>query len=78
MVIMGVAMMALPLSTGTFSLALVAVAMSFGNGIGAGIRKDETELKTKLDEALTALKADGTVDELIAQWFEGRGPYFAE
>jgi polar amino acid transport system substrate-binding protein len=45
---------------------------------GARLRKDEAELKTKFDDALTALKADGTVDKLIAQWFEGRGPYFAE
>lgn len=49
-----------------------------GNGVGAGMRKDETALKTQFDDALTALKADGTVDMLIAQWFEGRGPYFAE
>ncbi|RZA17155.1 MAG: transporter substrate-binding domain-containing protein, partial [Proteobacteria bacterium] len=46
--------------------------------VGGGLRKDDTELKTKLDDALTALKADGTVDTLIAKWFEGRGPYFAE
>ena len=46
--------------------------------MGAGLRKDEAELKAKVDEALTALKKDGTVDRLIAQWFEGRGPYFAE
>jgi polar amino acid transport system substrate-binding protein len=49
-----------------------------GNGVGAGLRKDEAELKTKFDDALTALKKDGTLDKLIAQWFEGRGPYFAE
>tara|TARA_R110002020_G_scaffold178906_4_gene371975 strand:+ start:1336 stop:2088 length:753 start_codon:yes stop_codon:yes gene_type:complete len=49
-----------------------------GDGIGAGIRKDEPELKGKLNDALTALKQDGTVDKLIAQWFDGRGPYFAQ
>jgi len=49
-----------------------------GNGVGGGLRKDDADLKAKLDETLTALKADGTVDELIAKWFEGRGPYFAE
>ncbi|WEK05069.1 MAG: transporter substrate-binding domain-containing protein [Candidatus Devosia phytovorans] len=52
--------------------------VSIGDGMGGGIRKDETELKTKLDTALAALKADGTVDKLIAQWFDGRGPYYAE
>ena len=49
-----------------------------GSGVGGGIRKDEADLKGKFDDALTALKKDGTVDELIAKWFEGRGPYFAD
>lgn len=49
-----------------------------GNGVGAGLRKDDGDLKAKLDETLTALKADGTVDTLIAKWFDGHGPYFAE
>ena len=60
------------------SLEFVGEDLMIGNGIGGGLRKDETELKTKLDDALTALKADGTVDKLIAQWFDGRGPFFAE
>ena len=59
------------------AIEFVGEDVMIGNGIGAGIRKDETELKAKLDEALTALKADGTVDKLIAQWFDGRGPFFA-
>jgi polar amino acid transport system substrate-binding protein len=59
-------------------LEFVGEDVMIGNGVGAGLRKDEAELKGKVDDALTALKADGTVDELIAKWFEGRGPYFAE
>jgi polar amino acid transport system substrate-binding protein len=31
-----------------------------------------------VNEALASLKADGTVDKLIAEWFDGKGPYFAE
>lgn len=49
-----------------------------GEGMAAGLRKEDTELEAKLNEAMTALKADGTVDKLIAQWFDGRGPYYAE
>lgn len=49
-----------------------------GEGMAIGLRKDETELTTKLNEAIVALKADGTVDSLIAKWFDGRGPYYAE
>ncbi|MBO9587154.1 transporter substrate-binding domain-containing protein [Devosia sp.] len=60
------------------TIAFVGEDILIGNGVGGGLRKEDTELKAKLDETLTALKADGTVDELIAKWFEGRGPYFAE
>jgi len=60
------------------ALEFVGEDVMIGNGVGAGLRKDEAELKAKFDDALTALKKDGTVDKLIAQWFEGRGPYFAE
>ncbi len=37
MTILGAAMMALPLTSGALSLTLVAMVMSFGNGIGSGI-----------------------------------------
>lgn len=60
------------------ALEFVGEDVMIGDGVGAGLRKDDTELKAKFDEALTALKADGTVDKLIAQWFEGHGPYFSE
>lgn len=60
------------------SLEFVGEDVMIGEGVGAGLRKEDAELKTTVDEALTALKADGTVDELIAKWFEGRGPYFSE
>ena len=60
------------------SIEFVGEDVMIGNGVGAGIRKDDAELKASIDDALTALKQDGTVDELIAKWFEGRGPYFAE
>ncbi|KKB84220.1 amino acid ABC transporter [Devosia limi DSM 17137] len=60
------------------AIVFVGEDVMIGNGVGAGLRKDEAGLKTKFDDALTALKKDGTVDTLIAKWFEGRGPYFAE
>lgn len=37
MTILGVAMMTLPLTSGALSLTIVAMVMSFGNGIGSGI-----------------------------------------
>ena len=63
-------------SSGAFEF--VGEDVMIGNGVGGGLRKDEAELKATFDDALTALKQDGTVDELIAKWFDGRGPYFAE
>jgi len=60
------------------ALEFVGDEVMIGDGIGAGIRKDEPELKAQLDDALAALKADGTVDKLIAQYFDGRGPFFSE
>lgn len=49
-----------------------------GGGVAAGLRKADTELRARLDEALAAAKADGTVDELIVKWFpeKGAGPYY--
>ena len=60
------------------AIEFVGEDVLIGDGIGAGIRKDEPELKAQLDDALAALKADGTVDKLIAQYFDGRGPFFSE
>ena len=60
------------------AITFIGEDVLIGNGVGGGLRKEDAELKAKLDETLTALKADGTVDALIAKWFEGRGPYFAE
>ncbi|WMT86093.1 transporter substrate-binding domain-containing protein [Pelagibacterium sp. 26DY04] len=60
------------------ALEFVGEEVRVGGGVGGGVRKEDTELLATLDEALTALKADGTVDALIAEWFDGQGPYFAE
>lgn len=60
------------------ALEFVGEDILIGDGVGAGVRKDEGELKDKFNAAITALKADGTLDTMIAKWFEGRGPYFAE
>ncbi|MBO4330375.1 MAG: transporter substrate-binding domain-containing protein, partial [Rhodocyclaceae bacterium] len=36
---------------------------------GVGLRKGDTELLAKLQAALDAMKADGTMDRIRAQWF---------
>lgn len=53
------------------ALEFVGEDVAVGGGVGGGVRKEDTELLATLDEALTALKADGTVDALRAEWFDG-------
>jgi polar amino acid transport system substrate-binding protein len=46
-----------------------------GNGIGVGMRKGD-KLEATFNDAITALKKDGTVNTLITKWFEGKAPLF--
>jgi polar amino acid transport system substrate-binding protein/arginine/ornithine transport system substrate-binding protein len=39
-------------------------------GVGIAIRKNEEELKTKINEALAAIMADGTYDKLASAYFD--------
>jgi octopine/nopaline transport system substrate-binding protein len=41
----------------------------FGEGVGAGIRKDDTDLVEMFNKAIAAAKADGTITRLAEQWF---------
>jgi len=42
----------------------------FGQGIGIGVRKADTELKQQLDQAIAQLKADGTFDKIAKKYFQ--------
>jgi len=48
-----------------------------GNGVGMGLRKGDDELAASMGAALEELKADGTVDALIKDYFDA-GPFFAD
>ncbi|WP_160108608.1 transporter substrate-binding domain-containing protein [Pseudomonas izuensis] len=50
-------------------LATVPYDPLFGKGVGAGIRKDDTELKAKLDKAIQALLASKDYDDLSQSYF---------
>ena len=41
----------------------------FGRGVGAGIRKIDSRLRARVNEAISAALADGTVTRLAEQWF---------
>ena len=45
-----------------------------GGGVGLGIRESDAELRTKLNAAIDKLKADGTVNTLLAKWFGDEAP----
>ncbi len=42
----------------------------FGLGVGAGIRKEDTELVEKFNAAIAKIRADGTYDEISAKYFD--------
>jgi octopine/nopaline transport system substrate-binding protein len=41
-----------------------------GRGVGAGIRKEDKDLKAMFDTAINAAKADGTIKRLSEKWFK--------
>ena len=47
-----------------------------GGGVGMGLRKGDDDLEAKLNAAIESVKADGTLDSLIAKWFE-KGPFYS-
>lgn len=53
------------------ALAFVGDDVMLGSGIGVGVRESDAELKGKFDAAITSMKEDGTLNTLIAKWFDG-------
>ncbi len=51
-------------------LAVVGPDVPLDSGIGIGVREDDGELKEKLDDAITAMKEDGSLNALIRKWFD--------
>lgn len=50
-------------------LIFVGEQVSLDEGIGIGLRKSDTELKAKFDEAIASMKEDGSLNKLIQKWF---------
>jgi polar amino acid transport system substrate-binding protein len=51
------------------TLMFVGDDVPLGGGVGMGIRESDTELKAKFDAAITAMKADGSLNAMIIKWF---------
>jgi len=57
------------------AISFVGPDVTIGGGVAMGMRKGESELAEKMGAALEAMKADGTVDKLIMEFFEV-GPFY--
>ena len=51
-------------------LIFVGKPVSLGMGVGMGLRESDTELREKFDAAITSMKEDGSLNDLLAKWFE--------
>ncbi|MFN3722891.1 MAG: transporter substrate-binding domain-containing protein [Paracoccaceae bacterium] len=51
------------------ALVMVSDDVTLGAGIGMGLRQSDTELRDKFDAAISAMKADGTLNTMIKKWF---------
>ena len=61
------------------AIEVVGPEVMLGNGVGAGLRKADTELRDKLTGVIDEMKKDGSLDALIIKWFPDKapGPIFA-
>jgi polar amino acid transport system substrate-binding protein len=57
-------------------LMFVGEDVALGGGIGMGFRESDTELRETFDAIIGELKADGTLNELIAKWFGDGAPVY--
>ena len=52
------------------TLVLDGPLIMLGDGVGAGIRKEDDALQAAFDAVITEMKADGSLNALIVRWFD--------
>jgi len=50
-------------------LRLVGERVPLGGGVGMGLRQGDTELLEAFDSAISSMKEDGSLNELLVKWF---------
>ncbi|GFE51429.1 amino acid ABC transporter [Roseobacter cerasinus] len=58
-----------PLVTEDPDLVWVDEPVLLGGGVGLGVRESDGELKATFDAAITSMKEDGSINELLIKWF---------
>lgn len=60
-----------PIADADPALLMLAQEELIGGGIGMGFRESDAEMRAKFDAAIAAMKADGSLNALIAKWEVG-------
>ena len=50
-------------------LVFIGDPVPLGGGVGMGLRESDGELRGKFDAAITSMKEDGTLNEMLKKWF---------
>jgi polar amino acid transport system substrate-binding protein len=56
------------------ALMFVGEDVALGGGVGLGLRESDSELRDKFNAAIDSMKADGTLNALLAKWFGEEAP----
>ncbi len=57
-------------------LVFVGEPVPLGRGIGMGVRESDTDLRETFDSAISAMKEDGSLNELLKKWFGEDSPTY--
>ncbi|MGJ8622584.1 MAG: transporter substrate-binding domain-containing protein [Yoonia sp.] len=60
-----------PIADADSEVSLLAQEELIGGGVGLGLRESDGELREKFNLAIASMKADGTLNALIAEWGVG-------
>jgi polar amino acid transport system substrate-binding protein len=58
-----------PIVEADAEMSFVGEDVPLGGGVGMGLRESDAELKATFDEVITAMKEDGSLNELLVKWF---------
>ncbi|HSG37614.1 MAG TPA: transporter substrate-binding domain-containing protein [Paracoccaceae bacterium] len=56
------------------ALMFVGEPVALGGGVGMGLRESDTDLRDKFNAAIDSMKADGSLNALLAKWFGEEAP----